>query len=200
MLRDLDLAIEAGERVLLVGPSGSGKSTLLRALAGLLETADAGERTGSVTIDGAVAGEQPGAVGLVLQEPGAGVVASTVERDIAFGPENVGMPRAAMPELVTSALAQVGLDLPLSTPTDALSGGQTQRLALAGALALEPTVLLLDEPTAMLAAADAAVVRASVDAAVREQGLTLVVVEHVLGPWIDLVDRLIVLPRCGSRG
>ena len=138
MLRDLDLAIEAGERVLLVGPSGSGKSTLLRALAGLLETADAGERTGSVTIDGAVAGEQPGAVGLVLQEPGAGVVASTVERDIAFGPENVGMPRAAMPELVTSALAQVGLDLPLSTPTDALSGGQTQRLALAGALALEP--------------------------------------------------------------
>ena len=150
MLRDLDLAIEAGERVLLVGPSGSGKSTLLRALAGLLETADAGERTGSVTIDGAVAGERPGAVGLVLQEPGAGVVASTVERDIAFGPENVGMPRAAMPELVTSALAQVGLDLPLSTPTDALSGGQTQRLALAGALALEPTVLLLDEPTAHL--------------------------------------------------
>ena len=197
MLRDLDLAIEAGERVLLVGPSGSGKSTLLRALAGLLETADAGERTGSVTIDGAVAGEQPGAVGLVLQEPGAGVVASTVERDIAFGPENVGMPRAAMPELVTSALAQVGLDLPLSTPTDALSGGQTQRLALAGALALEPTVLLLDEPTAMLAAADAAVVRASVDAAVREQGLTLVVVEHVLGPWIDLVDRLIVLDASG---
>ncbi len=195
VLREVTLAIEPGERVLLVGPSGSGKSTLLRALAGLLETADAGEVSGSVTVDGAVPGARPGAVGLVLQEPGAGVVAASVARDIAFGPENVGMPRAAMPTVVTAALAAVGLgDLPLNTPTTALSGGQTQRLALAGALALDPSVVLLDEPTAMLDPASAAEVRDAVAALGAGPGSrTLVVVEHVLGPWVDLVERLVVL-------
>lgn len=209
VLRDLDLDIGGGERVLLVGPSGSGKSTLLRALAGLLETADAGESSGSVTIDGHAPGERPGGVGLVLQEPGAGIVAATIGRDVAFGLENVGMPRAAIPPRVTSALAAVGLasgevtaEAPTRRtheewPTAALSGGQTQRLALAGALALEPTVLLLDEPTAMLDADNAASVRASVAAATRDRGLTLVVVEHVLGPWVEHVDRLLVLGADG---
>lgn len=197
ILRDLSVTVAPGERVLLVGPSGSGKSTLLRALAGLLETADAGELSGSVTIDGAPPGDRPGAVGLVLQEPGAGVVSATVGRDVAFGLENVGVPRAAMPPRVATALAAVGLDLPEDTPTAALSGGQTQRLALAGALALEPTVLLLDEPTAMLDADNAASVRASVDAVVAARHLTLVVVEHVLGPWVELVDRLLVLDASG---
>ena len=196
VLREVTLAIEPGERILLVGPSGSGKSTLLRALAGLLETADAGEVTGSVTVDGALPGARPGAVGLVLQEPGSGVVAATVARDVAFGPENVGMPRSAMPPVVTAALAAVGLgDLPLDTPTHALSGGQTQRLALAGALGLDPSVVLLDEPTAMLDAASALEVRSAVAAlaAPGHTSPTLVVVEHVLGPWVDLVERMVVL-------
>ncbi len=217
VLREVTLAIEPGERVLLVGPSGSGKSTLLRALAGLLETADAGEVAGSVTVDGVLPGARPGAVGLVLQEPGAGVVAATLARDVAFGPENVGMPRAAMPAVVRSALAAVGLgDLPLDTPTHALSGGQTQRLALAGALALDPSVVLLDEPTAMLDPASALEVRSAVAALAApptaasldassgapspspsgvpgRPSPTLVVVEHVLGPWVDLVERMVVL-------
>lgn len=197
VLRDLSLSVAPGERVLLVGPSGSGKSTLLRALAGLLETADAGERSGTVTIDGAVPGARPGAVGLVLQEPGAGVVSATIGRDVAFGLENIGMPRAAMPARVAAALASVGLDLPLDTPTAALSGGQTQRLALAGALALGPSVLLLDEPTAMLDAENAAGVRTAVDEVVGTLGITLVVVEHVLGPWVEMVDRLVVLDGRG---
>lgn len=198
VLSGLDLTIQAGERVLLVGPSGSGKSTLLRAIAGLLETADAGELSGSVRVDDAVPTQRPGAVGLVLQEPGAGVVSATLARDVAFGLENIGMPRAAMPARVTAALTAVGLDLPSDTPTHALSGGQTQRLALAGALALEPSVLLLDEPTAMLDATNAASVRLAVDEVVRARGLTLVVVEHVLGPWIDLVHRLVVLDAHGA--
>ncbi len=199
VLRDVSLRLEPGERVLLVGPSGSGKSTLLRALAGLLETADAGDLVGSVAVDGLEPGARPGAVGLVLQEPGSGVVAATVGRDVAFGPENVRMERAAMGAVVTAALGAVGLgDLPLDTPTSALSGGQTQRLALAGTLALDPSVVLLDEPTAMLDPGSAQEVRDAVASLVGREGApTLVVVEHVLGPWVDLVDRLVVLSDDG---
>lgn len=197
VLHDIDLHLPAGERTLLVGPSGSGKSTLLRALAGLLETADAGELTGTVRIDGHAPGQRAGEVGLVLQEPGAGVVAATVERDVAFGLENAGVARTEMPGRVADALEAVGLDIPADTPTTALSGGQTQRLALAGALALEPSVLLLDEPTAMLDPVHAAQVRASVEAVVTARALTTVIVEHTLGPWVPLVDRLIVLDAEG---
>src|SRR5690348_14504308 len=189
----LDLTVCAGQRVLLVGPSGSGKSTLLRALAGVLEVADSGERSGSVLLDGAPPGERAGAVGLVLQEPGAGVVSATIGRDVAFGLENTGVPREAMPARVAAALAAVGLTMAQDTPTHALSGGEQQRLALAGALALEPTLLLLDEPTAMLDPGNAASVRASVTEVVRARSLTTVVVEHRLGPWLDLVDRLVAL-------
>ncbi|MEO6019914.1 MAG: ATP-binding cassette domain-containing protein [Knoellia sp.] len=197
VLRDISLSLTPGQRVLLVGPSGSGKSTLLRAMAGLLETADAGELSGSVLIDGHAPGSRTGEVGLVLQEPGAGVVASSIGRDVAFGLENVGMPRADMPPAIRSAVKAVGLKLPLDTPTSALSGGETQRLALAGALALRPSVLLLDEPTAMLDPGHAAQVRASVEGALAAYPITTVVVEHVLGPWVDLVDRLLVLDADG---
>ncbi|MBM6401832.1 ATP-binding cassette domain-containing protein [Phycicoccus sp. MQZ13P-5] len=198
VLRDVHLTFRPGERVLLAGPSGAGKSTLLRALAGLLGSVEAGDLSGSVTLDGVAPGARAGASGLVLQEPGSGVVAATVGRDVAFGLENVGTPRALMPERVTAALAAVGLDdLPLDTPTSALSGGQTQRLALAGTLALDPSLVLLDEPTAMLDPGSALEVRSAVAGMLEREPRTLVVVEHVLGPWVDLVDRLVVLDADG---
>lgn len=196
ILRDLDLTLRAGERVLLVGPSGSGKSTLLRALAGLLLTVDSGELDGSVRLDGAEPGSRPGAVGLVLQEPGSGTVSATIGRDVAFGLENIALPPEEMPALVERSLARVGLGhLPLDTPTHALSGGQTQRLALAGALALQPSLLLLDEPTAMLDDATATEVRDAIICA--GEGLTTVLVEHRIGPWVDVVDRMVVVGRDG---
>lgn len=196
ILRDLDLTLRAGERVLLVGPSGSGKSTLLRALAGLLLTVDSGDLEGTVRLDGAEPGSRPGAVGLVLQEPGSGTVSATIGRDVAFGLENIALSPEEMPALVERSLARVGLGhLPLDTPTHALSGGQTQRLALAGALALQPSLLLLDEPTAMLDDATATEVRDAIVAV--GDGLTTVLVEHRIGPWVDVVDRMIVVGRDG---
>lgn len=198
VLEHLDLTVEPGERVLLAGPSGSGKSTLLRAVAGLLLTADAGDLSGEVAVGGVAPQSVPGSVGLVLQDPGAGVVASTVGRDVAFGLENVQVPRDRMPPRVAAALAEVGLTMPPSSPPATLSGGESQRLALAGALVMEPSVLLLDEPTAMLDAATAAEVRRVVADVVTRRGLTLVVVEHRLDGWVDLVDRLVVLDAEGS--
>lgn len=110
-----------------------------------------------------------------------------------------GMPPAAITRVVTTALTTVGLgDLALDTPTSALSGGQTQRLALAGTLALDPSVVLLDEPTAMLDPESAQEVRDAVAALTSCSGApTVVVVEHVLGPWVDLVERLVVLSDDG---
>ncbi len=198
VLDGLDLTIEPGERVLLAGPSGSGKSTLLRAVAGLLLTADAGELSGTVAVGGQAPQDVPGSVGLVLQDPGAGVVASSIGRDVAFGLENVSLPRGEMPSRVESALREVGLTMSPDSSPATLSGGESQRLALAGALVLEPSVLLLDEPTAMLDAATAADVRAVVADVVARRGLTLVVVEHRLDGWLDHVDRLVVLDASGS--
>ncbi|MEO8829701.1 ATP-binding cassette domain-containing protein [Lapillicoccus sp.] len=184
VLDDLSLHIRAGERILLVGPSGSGKSTLLRAVAGLLLTADAGDVAGSITVDGMDPAAVPGSVGLVLQDPGAGVVASSVWRDVAFGLENLGMPRGEMAAPIARALTEVGLSGAAEANPDSLSGGESQRLALAGALAMSPRVLLLDEPTAMLDPDNAASVRAVVAQVVRERELTTVLVEHRLGPWL----------------
>ncbi|MDQ2757812.1 MAG: energy-coupling factor ABC transporter ATP-binding protein, partial [Actinomycetota bacterium] len=197
VLDDVSLRIGAGERVLLVGPSGSGKSTLLRALGGLLLTADAGDLSGGVTVGGHDPQSAAGLVGLVLQDPGSGVVATSVGRDVAFGLENVGLPREAMAAPVRGALQEVHLDLPPGASPASLSGGEQQRLALAGALALGPRVLLLDEPLAMLDAVTAATVRAVVSEVVAARGLTLVVVEHRLGPWLPHVDRLVVLGAGG---
>lgn len=198
VLDGLDLTLEPGERVLLAGPSGSGKSTLLRGVAGLLLTADAGELSGTVTVGGHAPQEVPGSVGLVLQDPGAGTVASSIGRDVAFGLENVVLPRDGMPSRVAAALREVGLTMSPDSAPSTLSGGESQRLALAGALVMEPSVLLLDEPTAMLDADTAADVRAVVADVVERRGLTLVVVEHRLDGWLDLVDRLVVLDATGS--
>jgi len=134
-LHDLDLTLEPGERVLLLGPSGSGKSTLLAALAGILDGDDEGESVGTLTVDGRDPRAVRGAAGLVLQDPESQVIMARVGDDVAFGCENLGVPRDEIWHRVREALDAVGLALPLDHPTEALSGGQKQRLALAGALA-----------------------------------------------------------------
>ena len=192
-LSGVDLDIAPGERVLVLGPSGSGKSTLMGGLAGLLGGAEEGEATGTLTVDGVAPAEARGRVGLLMQDPEAQVVLARVGDDVAFGMENLGVPREEIWPRVENSLAAVGLSVPLDHSTTELSGGQKQRLALASILAMGPGLLLLDEPTANLDPSGVAEVRGAVEAVVERTGATMVVVEHRVDVWASLVDRVIVV-------
>ena len=196
--RDIDLVIEPGERVLLLGASGAGKSTLLAGFAGLHGDSDEGDVSGRILVDGAPPETQRGRVGLVLQDPDAGIVLSKVGDDIAFGCENLGVPPGEIGARVREAMDAVGLAVSRDRATKALSGGQKQRLALAGVLAMRPGLLLLDEPTANLDPDGVAEVRASVQRAVEATGATLVVIEHRTPVWADLMTRVVVLGEGGG--
>ncbi|GAB3276959.1 ATP-binding cassette domain-containing protein [Sinomonas notoginsengisoli] len=194
----LDLDIAPGERVLLLGASGAGKSTLLHALAGVLGAAEEGEEHGELTVDGVPAPEARGRAGLVLQDPDGQIAMARVGDEVAFGCENLAVPREEIWPRVHRALDDVGLAVPLGHPTSNLSGGQKQRLALAGVLAMEPGLVLLDEPTANLDPSGVTEVRRAVRRSLDRTGATLVVVEHRVSVWAELVDRVVVLDP--SRG
>lgn len=198
VLPGLDLDVAPGERVLVAGASGSGKSTLLRALAGLLGENEPGHLLGEVRLDGAAVEAGAGRIGLLVQDPAGACVAGRVGRDVAFGPENLGMHPGRIRRRVTAALEAVGFPYGLEHGTQELSGGEAQRLALAGVLAMGPSVILLDEPTSMLDAETATAVREAVLAVVAERGLTLLVVEHRLTGWVQGCERLVVLAPDGS--
>ncbi len=192
-VRDIALRIEPGERVLLLGASGSGKSTLLQGFGGVLGGADEGETHGGLLVDGVPPTEARGRVGMVLQDPDTQTILARVGDDVAFGCENLGVPRDEIWERVRAALDAVELDVALDRSTAALSGGQKQRLALAGVLAMRPGAILLDEPTANLDPEGVRDVRDAVAAALDATGATLVVIEHRIDVWLPLVTRVIVL-------
>ena len=150
-LSGVDITIGAGESVVVVGRNGSGKSTLAQLANGLLLPL-----SGRVEVDGIPTGaadtiwDLRSKVGLVFQNPDNQIVGTMVEEDVAFGPENMGLPRDEIRRRVDDALRQVGLTGLESREPHQLSGGQKQRLAIAGALALQPAYLVLDEPTSML--------------------------------------------------
>lgn len=197
-VRDLNLDIPAGQRVLLLGPSGAGKSTLLAGLAGTLAAQDSGEATGELLLDGVPAHRARHRAGLLLQDPDAQLVMSRAGDDVAFGPENHGVPTGQIWPMVDDALQLVGFGYGRERLTSALSGGEKQRLALAGVMALRPGLLLLDEPTANLDPDSAREVLAAVDQVLAITGATLVVVEHRVANWIDRVDRVVVFGPDGS--
>ena len=188
LLDGINLSIAPGERVLLVGPSGSGKSTLLRAIAGLLDETESGELIGQVSA---------AQTGLLLQDPNDALVSDTILREVAFGLENLGAPRVGMSDFVSEKLSAVSLEKPLDHASRDLSGGEMQRMALAGVLAMNPGVFLLDEPTSMLDAESAASVRTAVMSTVEQSASTLIVVEHHFEHWLPLVDRILVMNRHG---
>ncbi|WP_240811130.1 ATP-binding cassette domain-containing protein [Brachybacterium sp. SGAir0954] len=184
-LDGLRLHVPGGQKVLLTGVSGSGKSTVLRALAGLLDP-EAGDLEQAPT-----GPSRPGERGLLLQNPAHAVVGATVARDAAIGPENAALPRPEIHERVRRALEAAAVDVDGSRDPLAVSGGQQQRVALAGALALHPEAMLLDEPTSMLDPEAAATVRRAVLAA--SAGRTLVIADHHVEPWREHLDRIVVL-------
>lgn len=197
-VRGLDLVIEAGERVLLLGPSGAGKSTLLAALAGLLRAPEAGDEEGQLLVEGRPARDAVGRSGLVFQDPSSALVMGRIGDEVAFGLENRAVAPGEIWELVAAALAAVELAYPLSHPTEQLSGGEQQRLAIADVLAVSPGLWLLDEPTANLDPDGAALVRATLRQVLEASGATLVLVEHRVTPLVDLVDRVVVLEPGGG--
>lgn len=196
-LRNLNFQISPGERVLLLGASGIGKSTLLHGLAGLLSPEE-GESWGNLTFNGEPFDSRVrGGIGLVQQDPDSQIVMESIGDEVAFGLENLGVPAEEIWRRVEDSLATVGLDYALDHPTNRLSGGEKQRLALACTLAMQPQVLLLDEPTANLDPEGVAEVRKTVGEVVERTGCTLVVIEHRVEIWLDLATRALVL---GAEG
>ncbi|AQL42752.1 ABC transporter ATP-binding protein [Halorientalis sp. IM1011] len=191
VLDGLDLTIDDGEFVLLVGPNGAGKTTLVRQFNGL-EEPDSGE----VLIDGRPVQDDlvaaRTAVGMVFQDPRDQFVAATVSADVAFGPENLGLSHDEIDRRVTEALETVGMDGRGEERVDRLSGGEQARVAIAGALAMAPDHLVLDEPLASL---DLPARRAVCDrlASLHENGTGIVLVTHDLRDVTDLADRIVVL-------
>ncbi|MGH2446206.1 MAG: ABC transporter ATP-binding protein, partial [Candidatus Limnocylindria bacterium] len=192
-LRGVDIVVERGERVLLLGPSGSGKSTLLAALAGLLDAAAGGETEGVLFVDGRDPREARDRSGLLFQDPESQIVMARAGDDVAFGLENRCVPTDAIWPRVDAALAAVEFPYDRDRPTHALSGGEQQRLALAGTLALQPGLLMLDEPTANLDPDGAAEVRDVLARVLDRLGATFVLVEHRVDESLPLVDRVVVL-------
>ncbi|EKP94877.1 energy-coupling factor transporter ATPase [Thermaerobacter subterraneus] len=180
-LRGIDLEVRRGEFLAVVGANGSGKSTLARLLNGLiLPTRGEVRVAGHSTADPEARWEIRRLVGLVFQNPDNQLVAPTVEEDVAFGPENLGLPREEIRRRVRAALEAVGLWERRADPPHRLSGGQKQRVALAGMLAMEPACLVLDEATAMLDPAGRAEVLDTVGRLHRENGISVVLITHFL--------------------
>ena len=175
---------------MLLGASGSGKSTLLAGLAGLLE---GGESEGELRVDGHEPTSARDGTGIVFQDPESQLVMARAGDEVAFGLENRCVPADEIWPRVDEALAAVGFNQGRGRATDALSGGEQQRLALAGVLALRPGLLLLDEPTANLDPEGATLVRDSIRRILENGEHTLLMVEHWVAEALPLVDRVVVL-------
>ena len=210
-IRNISLTVSPGEVLLVAGPSGCGKSTLIRAINGLIPHAYPGELSGAVRLAGSATTDLKlrdiaRTVGTVLQDPAKQIVGATVEAELAFGPENLGVPREEIRERIRTVAAQAGIEALLGRETAALSGGERQLLAMAGILMMRPRLYVVDEPLANLDPATAArllgILRSLADA-----GHAVVIVEHRVEEALELrPDRVLYLdagssaiPRLGRR-
>lgn len=197
-LIDIDLKIKAGSYTGIVGHTGSGKSTLLQHLNALVKPTEGkviiGEREILPTTNNKNLKSIRKQVGIVFQFPEAQLFEETVARDIAFGPKNFGVPAERCQEIVKETLEMVGLDESyMERSPFELSGGQMRRVAIAGVLAMEPEVLVLDEPTAGLDPQGRLEMLEMFDRLHKERGMTVVLVTHVMDDVANYADYVIVL-------
>jgi energy-coupling factor transporter ATPase len=199
-IHDVSIKIEKGEFVLITGPSGCGKTTLCRCFNGLVPHFYQGEVKGEVIVAGINAlehhtYEMAKHVGLVFQNPENQLFALSIEKDVAFGLENVGVSRTEMRKKVDWALNQTGIyDIRERSPHE-ISGGQQQRVAIAAVLAMEPDIIVLDEPTSFLDPLSAQKIFEVIYKLNREQGITVILVEHRLDLTAKYTDHLIVMDQ-----
>lgn len=193
VLCGLSLAIEKGEFVSLIGSNGSGKSTLSRLINGLLQPVEGKvEVFGMNTADKKTLFDIRKRVGTVFQNPDNQQVASIVEDDIAFGPENIGMPREKTGERIDYVLKVTDMEKYRNVEVARLSGGQKQRVAIAGALAIDPEILILDEATSMLDPKGRNEVMSVVKDLNKNHGLTVINITHYMDEAVNS-DRIFVL-------
>jgi energy-coupling factor transporter ATPase len=199
-ISDVSLRVEKGEFVLITGPSGCGKTTLCRCFNGLIPHFYQGEMKGEMIVAGLKIREHPTYelaqhVGLVFQNPENQLFALSVEKDVAFGLENLGVPREEMRRTVDWALQLTGInDLRERAPHE-LSGGQQQRVAIASVLAMKPQVIVLDEPTSFLDPLTARRIFEVIHDLNRDLGITVVLVEHRLDLTAKYADHIIVMDQ-----
>ena len=202
VLEDLNLTIEEGELVLVIGPTGSGKSSLLRLINGLVPHHTGGILAGDVSVNGTSTQiSKPGAmahlIGIVGQNPANGFVADTVEEELAFGMEVLNLPNDVMRKRVEEVLDLLSLAPLRNRSIATLSGGEQQRVAIGAALVTHPKVLVLDEPTSALDPIAAEEVLSILHRLVHDLGLTVVIAEHKLERVIQFADRIVHINGAG---
>lgn len=192
-LNGISMSVEEGEYIAVIGHNGSGKSTLAKLFNGILKP-----ESGKIVVDGLEATDKKSLfeirkkVGVVFQNPDNQLVASIVEDDVAFGPENLGVKREEIGKRIEFALKAVNMEeFRKSSPTR-LSGGQKQRIAIAGVLALKPKILILDESTAMLDPIGRKEILSVIEKLNKEQGVTVIAITHYMEEVIN-ADRVFVL-------
>jgi energy-coupling factor transporter ATPase len=197
-IRDISIKIEKGEFTLITGPSGCGKTTLCRCFNGLIPHFYQGEIMGEIEISGLKVAEHPihelaKHVGLVFQDPENQLFALSVEKDVAFGMENLGVQRDEMRKKVDWALKLAGIYDLKERPPHELSGGQQQRAAIASVLAMQPEVIVLDEPTSFLDPLGAKKIFEVIYELNKTLGITIILVEHRLDLTAKYANHIIIL-------
>jgi len=203
VLDRVDLTVEEGELLLVSGPTGSGKSTLLGVLAGLVPRFSGGTLRGDLLLEGTSILHRPpreraGTIGYVGQDPAAGFVTDTVEEELAYGMEQLGLPQATMRRRVEETLDLLGIAELRHRALRTLSGGQQQRVAIGSVLTMHPRMLVLDEPTSALDPTAAEDVLATITRLVHDLGTAVVLAEHRLERVVPFADRMALLVGDGS--
>lgn len=195
VIRNISLSIEKGSYTAILGHNGSGKSTLAKLLCGILQPT-----SGTVTVGGLDTRNEENSYkiretcGMVFQNPDNQIVASVVEEDVAFAPENLGVDPAEIRRIVDNCLKTVGMEEYARHSTYKLSGGQKQRIAIAGVLAMNPKCIIFDEATAMLDPTGRKDITAAMKKLNREKGITVVTITHYMNEAVE-ADRVIVLNK-----